>query len=174
MNKNIAIIVLLIAIILASGCADDEYVYDPNTGYTINGHDYTPNKTFTHYNWTDDLRELYNDSDAINFLEYDELNHVTINNKTGTIHKIIIIAIPDNMENRGFFGTKAETVITYDKHILVGNDKIVTEYELRFVYVFLNKALAKELYDMENYYNYVCYDFDKIKFDAIDVTNSSF
>lgn len=171
MNKNIAMIVLVFAIILASGCTEDEDEYDPDYGYIITDYkSYAPDKTFTPQNWTNDLREVYNESEAINILEYDELNHVTLNNETRMINKIIIVVIPDNMENRGLFGTKVENVITRDKHVIVGNDTVVTETRIQYVYVFLNKPLAKELYDLENLW----YDIYNVDFDCINVTNSSY
>lgn len=157
LKKNNIGIVFLLFFVVTSGCIDNEKL-DPDMGEINAGVMFIP------ANCTHEVWELYNNSEIIEYLEYNEINTININNESKELDKVTVIAIPDDMENRGCFKVDTKIKITNNDNVLIGNNTIVTECETRIAYLFISKSLAEELYEMDNYHYSVYMGFDKLEF----------
>ena len=97
--------------------------------------------------WTPDLLQAYNDSQALEFLEHRPFSGITINDEYMSIKKIVIIVIPDYMENRASFAIHTRIYTWEDEGIMVGNRTKSTTTESNMAYVFANTSVSNALYD---------------------------
>ena len=97
--------------------------------------------------WTPDFLQAYNDSQALEYLEHHPFSGITINDEYMSIKKIVIIVIPDYMENRASFTIHTYIYTWEDEGIMVGNNTKSTTTESDMAYVFANMSVSNALYD---------------------------
>ena len=100
--------------------------------------------------WTPELREAYNDSQPIEFLEYHHPNALTINDQRKNINQFTVVTIPDSMENRASFAIHTDVYSWENNAILVGNKTMVKKTEREMAYVFANVTVSNSLHDKYN------------------------
>lgn len=171
MNKLIVIAFLLFVIVITSGCTDNEELEGVNNvNFEFYEEETDVEPVFIPSNWTDYLREVYNKSKVIDYLKYNKINTITINNETKGLDKLIVIIIPDDMENRGYFDVDTNTKITNDDEILIGNDTVSTNYNIQFACLFISKSLAEEISKIDNPYYSIYLGYKRLDISYIDLT----
>lgn len=95
--------------------------------------------------WTPELREIYADSHSLEYLKYDSPRTLTINNESVEVEYIIIVTMPDNMENRALFVTDIYVKTWEDDSVLVGNKTKESKVETEIAYVFTNVNVSNNL-----------------------------
>ena len=124
--------------------------------------------------WIPEFVRAYNDSESIEFLECHFPGEVGINNKSRLVRKLIIIAIPDDMENRASFGVQTFNYTLEDENIIVGNNTKIITSELNVAYVFVDVKVSNALYDRYKEFNHPAMGPSDIEVVCIDLTSAPF
>ena len=123
-------------------------------------------------NWTPELVTIYNDSDPIELLEFKPFHGIIINDDCESINKAVLVAIPDQMEDRGSFGTYTHSVTWDDENVLIGNTTKSYEKNLRVAYVFTNMNISNDLYDRIIAYYHPALNVIEVEIVTIDLTQA--
>ena len=123
--------------------------------------------------WTPELIQIYNDSEPIEFLEYSPYRGVLINNEFVSINELIILMIPEGVENRALFVYETYSHTWENENVLIGNSTRLTETEIIKAYVFVDLNVSNALYDRHEDFNRHESAFS-IEVRGIDLTISPF
>ena len=97
--------------------------------------------------WTPELRGMYADSQPLEYLEYKPPRTLTINNESVKVEYIVLVTIPESMENRAIIETHSLVKIWIDDSVLVGNKTKESKVESEMAYVFADMNVSNDLYD---------------------------
>ena len=138
--------------------------------------------------WTPELKQIYNESEPIEFLEYSsfaglviknnsftfEEYNVIINNESLLIDELVILMIPDGVESRASLTTHIHTDIWEDMNVVIGNKMKISEREVVTAYVFIDMNVSNALYDQYEETNHPALSYNTIEVRGIDLTITSF
>ena len=124
--------------------------------------------------WTPELIQIYNNSEAIEILEFRPFNGVSINNKYVPIDELVILMIPEGVENRVSFITQISTQTWEDENVMIGNATKSSETYTIVAYVFTDMNVSNALYDRHEEFNHPATSFNEIEVRGIDLTISPF
>lgn len=123
-------------------------------------------------NWTPELVTIYNDSDPIELLEFKPFHGIIINNDCESINKAVLVAIPDQMEDRGSFGTYTHSVTWDDENVLIGDATKSYEENLQVIYIFTDMKICNDLYDRIIAYYHPALNIIEVEIVMIDLTQA--
>lgn len=123
--------------------------------------------------WTPDLREMYDDSQPIEYLKYKAPRTLTINNQTVGVEHLVVVIIPEDMESRASFAIHTHVETWEDDNILVGNKTNSYKVESDMAYIFTDKSVSNDLYDRYKLFNHPSITFG-IGTMEIDLTSAPF
>jgi len=124
--------------------------------------------------WTLEFVQAYNNSEPIEFLEYRFPGEVRINNESRLVRKLVIIAIPDDMENRASFGVQTFNRTWEDGNIIVGNSTKTITSELNVAYVFADMTVSNALYNRYKNFDHPAMGPSDIEVICVDLTSLTF
>ena len=120
--------------------------------------------------WTPELKNVYNNSDPIEFMEFRPFSGILINNKSVPIDELVIIMIPEGVESRASFITRSYTDTWKDENVLIGNNIKSTETYVIIAYIFADMNVSNALYDRHEEFNHPSMTYNEIKVWGIDLT----
>ena len=124
--------------------------------------------------WTPELIQIYNESEPIESLEFRPFNGVSINNKYVPIDELVVLMIPEGVENRVSFVTQISTQTWEDENVMIGNATKSSETYTIVAYVFTDMNVSNALYDRHEEFNHPATSFNEIKVWGIDLTITPF
>lgn len=120
--------------------------------------------------WTDELLQTYKESEKIELLKYWPISGFTINDENIMIERLVIVVIPDRMENRGSFSSYLKTMTSENEGILIGDRNESLQYHSPVAYVFTNMSVSKALYDRHKEFDEPGITGQEIEVMCIDLT----
>ena len=120
--------------------------------------------------WTPELMQIYNDSESIESLEYSPYRGVLINNEFVHINELVILMIPEGVENRALFVTQISTQTWEDENVLIGDATRSNEVYTIVAYVFVDLNVSNALYDRHEELNHFTMSYNEVEVRGIDLT----
>jgi len=107
--------------------------------------------------WTMEIYESYDNSEALEFLKYSPPMMITINNKSMEVDFIVVVVMPEGMENRASFATHTYTKTCED-------DDVIKENKSEMAYFFVDANVSKSIHDCHVLFNNPSNNILKIKY----------
>ena len=120
--------------------------------------------------WTPELMQIYNDSEPIESLEYSPFRGVLINKEFEYIDELVILMIPEGVENRASFVCETDVYAWENDNVLIGNNTVLTETEIIKAYVFVDLNVSNTIYDRHEEFNHPAISYKEIEVRGIDLT----
>ena len=124
--------------------------------------------------WTPELMQIYNESEPIESLEYSPYRGVLINNDFVHINELVILMIPEGVENRASFVYETHVYTWENENVLIGNSTRLTEDEIIKAYVFVDSDVSNALYDRHEDFNHPTISYFEVGVRGIDLTITPF
>ena len=124
--------------------------------------------------WTPELMQIYNESEPIESLEYSPFRGVLINKEFEYIDELVILMIPEGVENRASFVCETDVYAWENDNVLIGNNTVLTETEIIKAYVFVDLNVSNTMYDRHEEFNHPTISYKEIEVRGIDLTISPF